>query len=223
MLFRSTPDAARIHIVLVEDDLDFAAALQAAIGTAPDLKLVASAPTKAQALKTLESPSADVLLVDLGLPDGSGIDVIAAARAAWPSCAIMVCTTFGDENHVIRSIEAGANGYLLKDSAPQAMTDEIRSLHGGGSPISPLIARQVLMCFRQQPGLSRPASDPAPAAACRRSGSATGGRSAGASICATRCRPGSLSSPKPRFWASASFHSWSGSHGPGNRCICCAS
>jgi DNA-binding NarL/FixJ family response regulator len=60
----------------------------------------------------------------------------------------MVCTIFGDEPHVMRSIEAGARGYLLKDSAPQAILQEIRSLHAGGSPISPMIARQLLMRFR---------------------------------------------------------------------------
>jgi DNA-binding NarL/FixJ family response regulator len=81
------------------------------------------------------------------LPDGSGIDVIRAALVRWPDCNVMVSTAFGDEQHVIRSLEAGAAGYLLKDSAPQSMLSEIRSLHAGGSPISPLIARQILMRF----------------------------------------------------------------------------
>jgi DNA-binding NarL/FixJ family response regulator len=60
----------------------------------------------------------------------------------------MVSTTFADEMHVMQSIEAGAAGYLLKDSAPERMVFEIRSLYAGGSPISPLIARQILMRFR---------------------------------------------------------------------------
>jgi DNA-binding NarL/FixJ family response regulator len=87
-------------------------------------------------------------VVDLGLPDGSGIDVIRAAQIHWPDCGIMVSTAFGDEAHVMRSIEAGATGYLLKDSHPGNMMEEIRSLYRGGSPISPLIGRQVLMRFR---------------------------------------------------------------------------
>jgi DNA-binding NarL/FixJ family response regulator len=103
--------------------------------------------TRAQALQALGAEPADVLLVDLGLPDGSGIDVIRAALVRWPDCNVMVSTAFGDEQHVIRSLEAGAAGYLLKDSAPQSMLSEIRSLHAGGSPISPLIARQILMRF----------------------------------------------------------------------------
>lgn len=96
----------------------------------------------------LQGPPTDVLLVDLGLPDGSGIDVIQEAIVRWPSCNIMVSTNFGDETHVMRSIEAGAAGYLLKDSSPARIIDEIRSLASGGSPISPIIARQVLARFR---------------------------------------------------------------------------
>jgi DNA-binding NarL/FixJ family response regulator len=96
----------------------------------------------------LEGKSADVLLVDLGLPDGSGIDVIRAAHVKWPGCNIMVSTTFGDETNVMQSLEAGASGYLLKDSEPHKMIFEIRSLYAGGSPISPMIARQILMRFR---------------------------------------------------------------------------
>ena len=61
----------------------------------------------------------------------------------------MVSTNFGDETHVIRSIEAGASGYLLKDSTPARIVEEIRSVASGGSPISPIIARQVLARFRQ--------------------------------------------------------------------------
>jgi DNA-binding NarL/FixJ family response regulator len=58
-----------------------------------------------------------------------------------------VSTAFGDEMHVMQSLEAGAAGYLLKDSAAHSMVAEIRNIHQGGSPISPLIARQVLMRF----------------------------------------------------------------------------
>ncbi len=158
-------EAARIHIMLVEDDAIFAEVLQGAIETATDMRLVKVATTRAAALQALKLAPADVLLVDLGLPDGSGIDVIRAARAEWPHCAIMVCTTFGDEMHVVRSIESGANGYLLKDDASQTLVEEIRSLHRGGSPISPLIARQVLMRFRQTAAPPEPEPETTPGAA----------------------------------------------------------
>lgn len=142
---------AVIRIALIEDDVNFQNAVAAAIATASDMALVAVAGTRAQGLRVLEQEApVDVLLVDLGLPDGSGVDVIRAANRHWPRCSIMVSTIFGDEAHVMQSIEAGACGYLLKDSAPERVVCEVRNLHAGGSPISPLIARKVLMRFRMQ-------------------------------------------------------------------------
>jgi len=138
-----------IHVAIVEDDLGFRRALAEAIESAQDIRLAGIASTRAEGLKLLQGAPTDVLLVDLGLPDGSGIDVIKAAARQWSSCSVMVATNFGDETHVIRSIEAGASGYLLKDSSPAKIVDEIRSLASGGSPISPIIARQVLARFRQ--------------------------------------------------------------------------
>lgn len=142
---------AVIRVALVEDDVEVQNAILATIKAAPDMCLTSLASTRAAGLQVLEAPAADVLLVDLGLPDGSGIDVIRAANVLWPSCAVMVCTAFADEAHVLLSIEAGASGYLLKDGAAGDMLNEIRSLHGGGSPISPLIARQILTRFRAAP------------------------------------------------------------------------
>jgi DNA-binding NarL/FixJ family response regulator len=150
-----------IHVAIVEDDPDFSGALSLVVEHAPDMLLAGKAGTQAEGLRMLAGPPADVLLVDLGLPDGSGIEVIRAAARQWPSCNIMVSTNFGDETHVMRSIEAGAAGYLLKDSSPSKMADEIRSLANGGSPISPIIARQVLARFRHQPA---PAAHEEPAA-----------------------------------------------------------
>jgi len=144
--------APPIRVAIVEDDPDFAEALARVIAGAPELHLAWRTETRAEALEKLQCAPVDVLLVDLGLPDGSGIDVIRAASGQWPACAIMVSTNFGDETHVMRSIEAGAAGYLLKDSSPSKMLDEIHSLASGGSPISPIIARQVLSRFRQHAG-----------------------------------------------------------------------
>jgi DNA-binding NarL/FixJ family response regulator len=154
-----------IHVVIVEDDPSFCEALSLAIQAAPDMRLAGVAHTRAEGLALLREPPADVLLVDLGLPDGSGIDVIRAAAQQWPGCSSMVSTNFGDETHVMRSIEAGAAGYLLKDSSPTRMTDEIRSLASGGSPISPIIARQILARFQQSPAGTTVPPEPAAAPA----------------------------------------------------------
>lgn len=142
---------AVIRVALVEDDVEVQNAILATLGAAPDVCLTSVSSTRGAGLRVLDGAPADVLLVDLGLPDGSGIDVIRAAGVLWPTCAVMVCTTFADEAHVLQSIEAGASGYLLKDGAAGDMLNEIRSLHGGGSPISPLIARQILTRFRAAP------------------------------------------------------------------------
>jgi DNA-binding NarL/FixJ family response regulator len=141
---------SHIRVVLVEDDLQFQQMLRGLIDDAPDMELLMTASTRAQGLQAVDALGMDVLLVDLGLPDGSGIDVIRAAHQKRPACDIMVCSVFGDEPHVMQALEAGAAGYLLKDGAAHGMVGQIRSLHLGGSPISPLIARQVLMRFRKQ-------------------------------------------------------------------------
>ena len=141
-------DQASVRVVVVEDDARFRAAFAAAIEGSDGLILQAQATGLREGLALLAQPPADVLLVDLGLPDGSGVDLIKATRLAWPECDIMVSSVFGDEAHVLRSIEAGAVGYLLKDSEPHRIVEQIRSLKAGGSPISPLIARQVLARLR---------------------------------------------------------------------------
>ena len=138
-----------IRVAIVEDDPGLLEMLSRAVGAASDLHLTGTAATLAEALALLEGPPADVLLVDLGLPDGSGIEVIHAAVRLWSTCNVMVSTTFTDVTHVMRSIEAGAAGYLVKDSSPVRIVDEIRSVASGGSPISPIIARQILARFRQ--------------------------------------------------------------------------
>ncbi len=149
------PFAPPIRVALIDDDAHFSAAFAQALASAPNMRAAGAAATLRAGLSLLQHGSpADILVVDLGLPDGSGIEAIRATREAWPHCEIMVATVFGDEAHVMRSIEAGATGYLLKDSSAADIVRELRSLHLGGSPMSPLIARQVLTRLRA------PASDP---------------------------------------------------------------
>lgn len=145
------PNSSRpppIRLVVVEDDIDVQQMLRQTIGQAADLDLLGVASTRAQGLRAIDTLAIDVMLVDLGLPDGSGIDVIRAAHLRQPDCGIIVSTVFGDDMHVMQSLEAGAIGYLLKDNTAHGMLDEIRSAHLGGSPISPIIARQILTRFR---------------------------------------------------------------------------
>jgi DNA-binding NarL/FixJ family response regulator len=139
---------APIRVMVVEDDVRFRAAFAAAISAAADLVLHSQAAGLQEGLRLLGGAPADVLIVDLGLPDGSGVELIRQTRLAWPACDIMVSSVFGDEAHVLKSIEAGAVGDLLKDSEPERIVEQVRSLRAGGSPISPPIARQVLARLR---------------------------------------------------------------------------
>ena len=149
--------APPIRVMVVEDDPFFVQSFTVAIAQAPDVVLQAVASSCRDALALLDTAApAHVLLVDLGLPDGSGIEVIRRVQEAWPGCLPVVISVFGDEAHVIHSLEAGAAGYLLKDAAPQRIVEEIRTVMAGGSPISPLIARRLLRRFRGE------ASDSAP-------------------------------------------------------------
>ena len=139
-----SPPPSTLRVGVVEDDAASRDTFVAMIHAQPDLVLAMVAASRAEALDRLSTAPMDVLLVDLGLPDGSGLDVIRAARVQWPDCSILVSTIFGDEDHVLRSIEAGAMGYLLKDVDAAELAEEIRSLHAGGSPISPMVARKIL-------------------------------------------------------------------------------
>jgi len=131
-------------VLIVEDDPVFSEHFAAAVRAAPDLQLAGEADDLPAGLRLLDDLRPDVLLVDIGLPSGSGIDLVRRANAMLPSCDIMVVTVFGDERHVLQCVEAGATGYLLKDASAIQIVDQIRTLRMGGSPISPLIARQLL-------------------------------------------------------------------------------
>jgi DNA-binding NarL/FixJ family response regulator len=139
-------------VMLVEDDPAFLARFCGIVAAESDLRLMAAVADMATARQVLASQAPDVLLTDLGLPDGSGIDLIRETARSHPATDIMVISVFGDENHVLASIEAGATGYVLKDSLPDEFVALIRQLRAGGSPISPLIARQLLRRWRQAPG-----------------------------------------------------------------------
>jgi len=137
-----------IRVLVVEDEPGFLQRFCDAIVAEPALSLCGSAGTVAQACALVDTLSPDVVLVDLGLPDGNGVDVIRHAMAGHSTRDVMVVTMFGDDGNVIESIRAGATGYLLKDALPKDIASSILQVRDGGSPISPAIARRVLQSFR---------------------------------------------------------------------------
>ena len=124
--------------------------LARAIGADPMLSLTAAVGTVAEGLAELAAEP-DVLVADIGLPDGSGLEVVRARREGRPDALSMVVTALGDERSVISAIEAGACGYLLKDETTDEIASSIRQLLDGGSPIHPAIARFVLRRLQTEP------------------------------------------------------------------------
>jgi DNA-binding NarL/FixJ family response regulator len=153
-------DDRTFSILLVEDDGATRARLAGTVGRHPALCLFGEAGSYREALAELERGAPDVLLVDLGLPDGSGIDLIRELRQRSYATEAMVITVFGDEQHVVAAIEAGASGYLLKDGSAEYVCDSILELVRGGSPISPAIARHLLRRFRASPPAATPGTAP---------------------------------------------------------------
>ena len=135
-------------VLIVEDDRRFRESFVRTFSASADFRLHDDVDTVAEGLMALRGAHIDLLVCDIGLPDGSGLDVIREAAASQPDCAILVVTVFGDEEHVVRAIEAGAGGYLLKDSTSAELLDAARDLLAGGSPISPMVARLVLNRMR---------------------------------------------------------------------------
>jgi len=153
-----------IQVLVVEDEPEFQRKFAAAIGSDSRLRLLEAVTTGAEALVALARRRPDVMLVDLGLPDMSGLEVMRQALQRHPDLDILVVTMFGDDEHVLHSIEAGATGYLLKDATVAGIREAIRELHAGGAPISPSIARRVLGRFRATLPVATAAATAPPAA-----------------------------------------------------------
>ena len=138
------PSGRDISVAIVEDDPRTRRRFEHALERADRLWLAYSAGTVGEMVAWLRDHRVDVLLVDLGLPDGSGLQVISHCRKLSPGTEIMVISMFGDEANMMRAFEAGARGYLLKDGTEDDLADHVLSLNAGGSPMTPIIARQLL-------------------------------------------------------------------------------
>ena len=135
------------RVLLVEDDAVLRERMGTIIDQHPRLTLAHSAGDVAGALAWLKNHRPDVLLVDLGLPDGHGTGIIRYAKQKDPTIESMVISVFADEHNVVSAIKAGATGYLLKDSDRDHIAESILDLFKGASPISAAIARHVLRQF----------------------------------------------------------------------------
>jgi DNA-binding NarL/FixJ family response regulator len=141
----SGSDAAVPKVLVVEDNPNFEALIgDAILQLAIPHEAVASR-TGAQALRHLEDAGArfELVLVDLGLPDMSGVEVIRAAHSRFPDIPIMVISVIAAEEAVLAAIRAGARGYILKGDSQSAMAAAVRDVLAGNYPISPSLARSL--------------------------------------------------------------------------------
>lgn len=148
----------RLSVAIVDDDPRLRCAVSHAVLSAPDMRLAGAADDLPSGRALIDREAPEVLLVGLALPSGSGIELIRHATQRVTGCNVLVLSRSDDERSVLACIAAGATGYLLKDTPELDLAEQIRVLHAGGSPVSPVITRRLLK------RLVLSATGPAPAA-----------------------------------------------------------
>ena len=134
---------------IVEDEADVRERLAEMIQQDESFQLLNVSANLADGLLALKTHKPDILLTDLGLPDGSGVEIIKSINQHNLDCEAMVISGFQDEHNVFKALQAGAKAYILKHDKSQKITDAILAMMDGGAPISPVIARLMLQKFQQ--------------------------------------------------------------------------
>ncbi|MCC6401959.1 MAG: response regulator transcription factor [Flavobacteriales bacterium] len=142
-----------IHVALFDDSKAIRDSLGTLLGTTSGIGLCGCFPDAVQVLEKVAACKPDVVLMDIDMPgplNGNGIDAVRVLHAERPDLPIMMLTVFGDEDRVYDSLRAGAVGYLLKNDDPSSLLEAIQDVHGGGAPMTPSIARKVMLHFQRQ-------------------------------------------------------------------------
>ena len=132
-----------IRVFSVDDHPLLREGVATLVNSQPDMELIAQASTGAEAVQVFKQHRPDVTLLDLRLPDMSGIDTLIAIRTEFPEARIIMLTTFEGDVEIQRALQAGARGYLLKNMPPSELLDVIRQVHAGKKRIPPEIASQL--------------------------------------------------------------------------------
>jgi len=144
-----------VDVLVVEDEPRTRERLASIIEAHPGLRLLAQAGSLHEARKALAAGLPDVVLLDLGLPDGSGLSLLDELRTKHPRAGTLVISVLGDESSVLRAIERGAGGYLLKDADDAGVVAAIDQLLAGGAPLSPSIAVHLMRRLQSPPRASK--------------------------------------------------------------------
>jgi DNA-binding NarL/FixJ family response regulator len=143
----------QIKVAIVDDDEGIRTSLAALIRRAPALRLTGDYPDAETALKEIPDHPPDVVLMDINMPGIKGVECVRQLKTILPTVQFLMLTVYEDSDSLFNSLKAGASGYLLKRTASARLLEAIHDVHGGGSPMSPQLARRVVQYF------SRPASD----------------------------------------------------------------
>jgi DNA-binding NarL/FixJ family response regulator len=135
---------SQIRVLSVDDHPLLREGIAALVNSQPDMELVGQAATGAEAIQLFRQVLPDITLLDLRLPDMSGIDIVIAIRSEFPEARIIMLTTFEGDVEIQRALQAGARGYLLKNIPPSELLDVMRQVHAGKKRIPPEIASQLL-------------------------------------------------------------------------------
>jgi DNA-binding NarL/FixJ family response regulator len=144
----------RIRVLFVEDHQLLADALAALLGREPDIEVVGVARTVAEA-KSLSKERLDVVLMDYHLPDGTGAEATRSIKARWPAARVVMVTALTDDETVLESIQAGADGYLTKDRAAEDVVQAVRAAHAGET----LLPRSVIVEIARRVAAARERGD----------------------------------------------------------------
>lgn len=139
--------AEAIRVLVVDDHTIIRKGIRAVLDLVPDIELVGEAANGKQAAKMDRELAPDVVLMDLMMPEMDGIECIKQIKAVRPGARILVLTNFAGEDMIFPAIKAGAMGYHLKDSSPEALIDAIRQVNKGVASLHPSIAKKVLEEF----------------------------------------------------------------------------
>ncbi len=145
-----------IRVSIVEDNHDIRTGLKLIINSSNELICDNIFSNAEDAIRSLENNNTDVVLMDIDLPGMNGIEAIKKLKLICPGSQFMMLTVYEDDDMIFKSLQAGANGYLLKKSSATQIVQAVMDLHLGGSPMSPGIARKVLNAFNKQPEKPKP-------------------------------------------------------------------